>query len=452
MPKPSDAAQIAQPGSTTYLRATTPHNSTATQRPRAVASVVNAETAVSAVRYAAAAGLRVAPQATGHGVAGDIGDDTLLVDTSALDAVVIDARSASAQVGAGAQWHTVNAAAEPYGLLGASGSAPDVGVSGYTFGGGVGWLTRAYGLASNALRSVTYVDGTGALRVASDDATEQVDREALWAFRGAGGVGLAVELVFDLFPVSDMWAGYALWPAEHLAAVVDAWRAAVRPGGAGVATSLSVLHTQAGPPFPASLQQTAVVHLAMAAPLGEESAIGLRAALADVPPPVVDTWGPADATRLAGIHLDPPPGVPALGIGRWLGPDAPELAHGVLAAAAGSATVSMVELRNVETQSASPTRPGAMTAAPGPFLLHAAGLALTREGWPAVLSGLDEVRSLAAGADLNRDAASFAEGRPGQADALTADDRARLARLRTAIDPTGVLHPSRFPTAEKDNR
>jgi FAD/FMN-containing dehydrogenase len=385
-------------------------------------------------------------------VAGDIRDDTLIVDTSALDAVAIDARSASARVGAGAQWHKVNAAAEPHGLLGASGSAPDVGVSGYTFGGGVGWLTRASGLASNALKAVTYVDGTGALRVASDDAAEQVDREALWAFRGAGGVGLAVELVFDLFPVSDMWAGYALWPAEQLPAVVDAWRAAVTSGDAGVATSLSVLHTQAGPPFPASLQQAAVVHLAAAAPRGPESTAGLRAALADAPTPVVDTWGPADATRLAGIHLDPPPGVPALGIGRWLGSNAPQLATDILAAAAASETVSMVELRNVDTPFPSGTRPGAVTAAPGPFLLHAAGLAPTRKRWPAVLSGLDEVRSLAADADLNRDAASFAEGRPGQADALTAGDRARLARLRSAIDPSGVFHPSRFPTTETDNR
>jgi hypothetical protein len=178
----------------------------------------------------------------------------------------------------------------------------------------------------------------------------------------------------------------------------------------------------------------------------------LRAALAEVPAPVVDTWGPADAARLAGIHLDPPPGVPALGIGRWLGPDAPQLAAGILSAAAASQTVSMVELRNVDTPSPSGNRPGAVTAALGPFLLHAAGLAPARKHWPAVLAGLDEVRSLAAGADLHRDAASFAEGRPAESDALTAHDRARLARLRTAIDPTGVFHPSRFTTTDKDNR
>jgi hypothetical protein len=337
-----------------------------------------------------------------------------------------------------------------YGLLGAAGSAPDVGVAGYTFGGGIGWLTRAYGLASNALRSVTYVDGTGELRVASDDATEPVDREALWAFRGAGGVGLAVELVFDLFSVSEMWAGYALWPAEQLAEVVRAWQTAIAASGAGVATSLSVLHTQSGPPFPESLQHTAVVHLAMAAPLGPESASNLRAALADAPAPVIDTWGPSDAARLAGIHLDPPPGVPALGMGCWLGPDAPRLAASILSATAASQTLTMVELRNVDTPTPSQTRAGAVTSAVGPFLLHAAGVAPTRKHWPAVLSGLEEMQSTAAPADLHRGAASFAEGRPGTPDALTAHDRARLARVRTAIDPVGIFHPSRFPTDHKD--
>jgi FAD/FMN-containing dehydrogenase len=434
------AVTIRQPGSAQYVRATTPHNSSVSQRPRAVAVVTNAETAAAAVEYAAAAGLRIAPQATGHGVTGDLGDDTLLVDTAGGNDVVVIPETRTARAGAGALWQAVNAAAQPHGLLAASGSAPDVGIAGYTFGGGVGWLTPAFGLAANALQSVTYVDGAGTVRVASDDAANDLDREALWAFRGGGGVGLAVELVFDLFPVTDLWAGYLLWPAEQLVPVVEAWAAGIE-SRTDVATSLSILHTPPGPPFPASLQNRPVVHLAAAAPLGAGSAERLRAALAGAGPPVVDTWGAADATTLAGIHLDPPAGTPALGMGRWVGPEAPRHAARILAAAAASEALSMVELRNVGPPRNA--RPGALTSPPGPFLLHAVGAVPNPARRAVVPPGLEQMRSLIADIDVGRGAVSFAEGQRGDPDVLVPVDRARLARLRAAIDPTGVFHSSR---------
>jgi FAD/FMN-containing dehydrogenase len=84
--------------------------------------------------------------------------------------------------------------AERHGLLGLAGSSPTVAVAGYTFGGGVGFLTRPHGMASSALLAVDYVDGNGQIRRAEEDAPNAVDREALWAFRGGGGVGLATAL------------------------------------------------------------------------------------------------------------------------------------------------------------------------------------------------------------------------------------------------------------------
>ena len=167
--------------------------------------------------------MNIVPQATGHGVSGDIGDDSLLVDTSALVDVVVDARSRTAQVGAGAVWSSVNRQCENYGLLGAAGSAPDVGVAGYTFGGGVGWLVASHGFAAGALRSVRYVDGTGRIRITPPTMPPMTwTREAIWAFRGAEDVGLALELTFDIFPVDKPFAGYALWPADQLSDVVTA--------------------------------------------------------------------------------------------------------------------------------------------------------------------------------------------------------------------------------------
>jgi len=134
-----------------------------------------------------AAHLGVAVQASGHGAGAPIESDRVLVDTSGLNAVHIDARARIAHVGAGATWSAVNAVAERDGLLGLAGTSPTVAVAGYTFGGGVGFLTRPYGMASSALLAVDYVDGNGQIRRAEEDAADTVDREALWAFRAGAG-------------------------------------------------------------------------------------------------------------------------------------------------------------------------------------------------------------------------------------------------------------------------
>ena len=437
---------LAEPGSAAYASATQPHNSSSAQRPRLVAHISDAAQAVDAVEYARTTGLKIVPQATGHGVSGSIGDDSLLVDTSALAQVVVDAGSRTAQVGAGAVWSSINRQSEKHGMLGAAGSAPDVGVTGYTFGGGVGWLAPSHGLAAGALRTVTYVDGSGRIRVASDDAADDIDREAIWAFRGAGGVGLALELTFDVFPVDKPFAGYQLWPADQLSAVITAWQNAIRTDDTAVATSLAVLHTQDAPPIPEPLRNSVVVHLAAAAPFGSESAASFRTAMAEAPRPVVDTWGPANADVLAAIHLDPPPGIPALGTGRWLDGTTLSAAHDILGAAVASETVLMTELRNVGSQP--PRRDGALTKAPAPFLLHAVGAAPVPSMRAPVLAGLAEIRAAAATADVGHDAASFAEGLAGREDALPEGAWLRLENIRTAIDSDGLFAPTRFNTAE----
>ena len=120
-------------------------------------------------------------------------------------------------------------------------------MSGYTFGGGIGWLVRRDGLASGALRAVHYVDGSGRSRTAADDAADHVDREAMWAFRGAGGVGIAHTLEFDLVPAPDLHAGALLWHADALPELTAAWSRTIGTLGGSVSSSLSVLHV---PPLP----------------------------------------------------------------------------------------------------------------------------------------------------------------------------------------------------------
>lgn len=439
---------LSRPGSSPYRAATAPHNSTTEQQPAVVAHPHCAEEVAQAVRWAADRNLGVAVQASGHGAGAPIGPNQLLIDTSALNEVSIDPAARIAHAGAGTTWSALNSTAQQHGLFGLAGSSPTVGIAGYTFGGGVGWLTRPYGMASSSLLAVDYVDGSGRPRRAADDAPDPVDREALWAFRGGGGVGIATRLTLELVAPQALWAGYQLWDITALKPVTEAWSSAMGEVGDALSTSISVLHTPPAPPFPAALQGVPIVHLAFASPAGPDAAAPLLRALRDAPAPALDnSWAPADAARLAQIHLDPPNPVPALGIGRWLDSTTPQLASDLLSTAAGpNAEVTMLELRNVDNSA--PARDGAITTVPGAFLLHAVGLAADASSRAATEHGLERVYTAAQPADVGLAAASFAEGRAEVVDGLQPVARQRLARVRVAVDPDRRVAHSRIPAGD----
>lgn len=431
-----DGVQCHRAGTQGYDRATTPLNAFVTQRPALVAVPTDADQVAACVRYAAEHGLTVVPQATGHGAAAELDQGVLLVDTSGLASIHIDADARSATVGAGCTWGAVDVAAAEHGLLGRAGSAPTVGVTGFTFGAGAGWLVRAGGLASGSLTAVDYVDGRGEIHRAGDDAERDVDRDVIWACRGGGGVGLAVVLEFGLLPVRDLWAGYLLWPIGALDAVVAAWIEGVRDDARGPATSLAVLQAPPSPAVPDELHGHQVVHLAIASPTGEDDASALRHALTRAPTPVIDTWGPSDVERLGGIHLDPPVAAPAVGYGRWLNDRAFAVAGDVLRAAVGQ-PMMMTEIRDVRS-SAAPLE-GAMDREPGGFMLHSVGGPDERGALDDLHRGLEAVAVAAAPADTGLAVASWNDSRTEVPDGLPPQVRARVAAIADTVDPDRVL-------------
>ena len=149
------------------------------------------------LRAAAAAGLAVAPQGTGHGAAplqGRLGDAVLL-RTAALGELSIDEDRRIARVGAGMLWGDLVDAAGTVGLAGLHPSSPDVGVAGYSIGGGIGWYTRRLGLQCNALTAAEVVLADGTFVRATADS----DTELFWGLRGSGmPLGVVTALEFEL--------------------------------------------------------------------------------------------------------------------------------------------------------------------------------------------------------------------------------------------------------------
>ena len=134
------------------------------QRPAAVVFPESPQDVAAAVLFARESGQRVAAQGTGHS-AGPLGslEDTILVKTERMQGVSVDPARRTARVQAGTVWLEVVEAAAQHGLAALAGSSPDVGVVGYTLGGGISFLGRKYGLAANHVRAIELVTADGRL-------------------------------------------------------------------------------------------------------------------------------------------------------------------------------------------------------------------------------------------------------------------------------------------------
>lgn len=216
---------------------------TVDQRPAVIVVPESASEVAEAVRFARAAGLRVAVQATGHGVARPA-DDAVLILTKQMTGVTIDPVARTASVQAGAKWGAVLAPAQEHGLAPLLGSTTGVGAIGYTLGGGLGWLGRRYGLASDSVRSFDLVTPDG-IEVHCDRFEQP---EVFWALKGGGGgsLGVVTSMEIDLYPVDTVYAGNLLYPVEMAAEVMTRWRDWV--GGVGDELTSSVL-VMNFPPF-----------------------------------------------------------------------------------------------------------------------------------------------------------------------------------------------------------
>jgi len=152
------------PGDPRWDEARRAWNLAVDQRPFAVGLVESAQDVVELVRFARVHGLRIAPQGTGHGASAiESLKDTILVKTERMRGVEIDAAAHRVRAEAGAIWEDVVEPAAEEGFVVLHGSSPDVGVVGYSLGGGMGWLARTHGLSANSVTAVELVTADGRL-------------------------------------------------------------------------------------------------------------------------------------------------------------------------------------------------------------------------------------------------------------------------------------------------
>ncbi len=186
------------------------YNLAVSHRPDVIVAATSAADVVATVGWAAEHGLPVAVQATGHGVTERMADGVLL-KTSRMQDVEIDPERRTARIGAGVRWKTVLAQSVPHGLAGLCGSSSDVGVVGFTLGGGLPILGRAYGFAADRVRSIDVVTPDAQLRTVDADH----EPELFEVLRGGkGNFGVVTALEFELVEMPEFYGGGLMYPGS----------------------------------------------------------------------------------------------------------------------------------------------------------------------------------------------------------------------------------------------
>ena len=351
------------------------------QQPAAVALPESAQDVVAIVDFAREHGLRVAPQGTGHN-AHPLEHrlvDSILVKTSRMRGVEIDSENRRARVQAGAIWSDVTGPAGEHGLAAMAGSSPDVGVVGYTLGGGLSWLARRHGLAANHVTAIELVTAHGA-EVRADRNTHP---DLFWALRGGGGsFGIVTALEIELLPISHVYAGALFWPQDRVSEVLEAWRRWTQWGLPDEIISVGrVLNVPPFPDIPEPVRGRSFVVIE-AIYIGDEADGAELIAPLRALGPEIDTFSTIPVPALSHLHMDPEQPVPGKGDGMLLDELPRELIDAFVQSATGPAGSALLsaEIRQLGGAVARPApEHGALGSIQAPYVMFAVGMAPTPE-------------------------------------------------------------------------
>jgi hypothetical protein len=224
------AGSLARPGDATYDQVRLTENPRWDgAHPIAVLTAASATDVAAGLAFAGRHGIPLALRSGGHsypgysagGAAGTGVPSSLVIDSRGMSAVNVNA-DGSVRVGSGAALAQVYSQLAANGRAIAGGSCATVGIAGLTLGGGVGVLTRAYGLTCDQLTEVEIVTADGTVHTAN--ATK--DSDLFWACRGGGGghLGVVTALTFSTHAAPTVTTFALQWPFAAGASVIEAFQ------------------------------------------------------------------------------------------------------------------------------------------------------------------------------------------------------------------------------------
>jgi FAD/FMN-containing dehydrogenase len=300
-------AVVATPDDEAYTEEVNTWNAAVRLRPAVVVGARTADDVVAAVRWAAELGLRIGVNATGHGAVPNA-DAALLVSTRRMSDVTVDPVARTASIAASARMRDVTAAAAAHGLAAVQGSSGSTGAVGFTLGGGLGVMSRTFGLAVDRVLAVDIVTVDGRLRRVDADH----DPDLFWALRGGkGSFGVVTSLTIALHPMSTFYGGGLFFDGRDARIMLRTWRRWVDTHTDESSSSVALLRLPDEPQIPEPIRGRYVAHVRFAhagdAAAGSRIADRMRATA----PLLLDTLGTHPVTALDLVHLDPPGPLPA---------------------------------------------------------------------------------------------------------------------------------------------
>ena len=284
------AGRLLAPQDPDYDDAREVYNAMIDRRPALIARCADAQDVARTIGFARAHELPLAVRGGGHNGAGlGVCDDGVVADLSLLRAIEVNPEARTVRVGGGCTWGQVDQATHAHGLATPSGFISTTGVGGLTLGGGIGYLTRRYGLTIDNLLEAELVlaDGTQAR------ASAEENPDLFWAIRGGGGnFGVATSFQFALHPVSTVLAGPTFWPLEQAEQVMRAYREFLPGAPRELNGFLALLTVPPAPPFPEELHFRKVCGIVWCY-LGEtEKSLDVLAPMLEVAEPLMHAVGP----------------------------------------------------------------------------------------------------------------------------------------------------------------
>jgi FAD/FMN-containing dehydrogenase len=429
--------KIVTPGDARFDEARRAWNLTIDQRPAGVVTAESAQDVAAAVVYAIERGLRVAPQGTGHN-AGPLGslEDALLLKTERMCGVQIDPTSRVARVEAGVIWIEVVEAAARHGLAALAGSSSDVGVIGYTLGGGMSFIGRKHGLCANAVRAIELVTADGRqLRCDRDN-----EPDLFWALRGGGGsFGVVTAIELELIRIEHAYAGVLWYPIERGSEVLHAWRELTQSDRLPdeLTTVGRFLRLPPIPEIPKPVRGKSFV-IVEAYHIGDPAQADELLAPLRALGPVNDTIATVPMPALGHLHMDPEHPVPGFGDGMMIAELPAQALDAFVATAGGSAESPLltVELRQLGGALSRPhAAHGALSCIEAQYSLFAAGTVPTPQFEAPVRAHVQAVHAALEPWAASHMYLNFADTEREPAQFWSEHAYNRLRRIKSAVDP-----------------
>jgi FAD/FMN-containing dehydrogenase len=368
----------------------------------------------------------------------------VLLRTKRMAGVDVDPDAGTATVRAGALSADLSGAAGEHGLSGLGGSAVDVGVVGYSLGGGIGWLARRHGLACSRIVGAELVTADGELRRVD----ESSDPDLLWALKGGGGAfGIVCSLELDLVPVGNIYGGMVAWPLEAAADLLAAFREWTASAPREVTSSLRFLNLPPFPQVPEPLRGNSVMAMTAAVLGSEEEGREVLGPMLGVAEPVLDGIGPIPPAALSRINGDPEQPTPGIADSVLLEALEDETAETLLELAGpGSGNPLLaVEMRHLGgALTEAPENAGALATVDAPYTLGFVGVPMDVSAAQAIHAHQAGLRDAVAPWTSERSYLNFAESVVDTAVGFEPEAYRRLKEIKKAVDPGDLIrsdHP-----------